>query len=85
MIAIVTRKLPPTMHHGSRISARANDFRCVVQYEYSGSEEDEHRRALDKLIKKHPGFAASEGCDWFPGWLPNGDCAWVHAPGKWKP
>ena len=55
MIAIQTKFLPCTNHKGARVKAWAcgRAWSVTIPYDYSGSHEMPHYRAVQALIEKH--------------------------------
>jgi hypothetical protein len=75
MQAIQTRFIPPTDRKGSRVSARADAGRIIVNWKYALDVEGNHRAAAEALAARLGWTGRMIG-----GGLPDGSFAWVFDP-----
>lgn len=75
MQAIQTRFVPASNRKGSRVSARADAGRIIVEWDHALDVEGNHRAAADALAARLGWTGRLVG-----GGLPDGSFAWVFDP-----
>jgi hypothetical protein len=69
MQAIITRYVCPTNFRGSRISARCQAKRIIVEWDHALNPEENHKAACDALCKSlDASCQARYGADFCPNW-----------------
>lgn len=73
--AIVTKYLPPTDHHGSRVVATAQAGRATIPWDYALDPAGNHEAAA-QAFRDVKGWTG----DWIGGALPDGRYVFVQLP-----